>query len=244
MVKINSAFLQNITENLPALSQAEIGNLSARAVYRIAMAPGIEQQECAAKVHELSERAIAATTAVQPNLIAKFFQRIKNLLGSSHRWKTDHQLLSLVWEKLQLLPAGVFAITKAAAEVGHVDAQFSLGQLYADGEGVEKDMQEAFRWYKEAAKKGHIEAQNQVGYCYRRGSGVKNDMKKAIKWFERSAEKNNVVAVCALGYIFSRNEDYDKAVMWFEKGAALGSQLAAEELEALRPHIKGTSAQD
>ncbi len=117
MVKINSAFLQNITENLPALSQAEIGNLSARAVYRIAMAPGIEQQECAAKVHELSERAIAATTAVQPNLIAKFFQRIKNLLGSSHRWKTDHQLLSLVWEKLQLLPAGVFAITKAAAEV-------------------------------------------------------------------------------------------------------------------------------
>ena len=33
-----------------------------------------------------------------------------------------------------------------AAEKGHSQAQYFLGELYEDGKGVEKDLKEAFKW--------------------------------------------------------------------------------------------------
>ena len=41
---------------------------------------------------------------------------------------------------------------------GDAEAQFALGQLYADGEGVIKDEAEAEKWFKEAAEQGHAQA--------------------------------------------------------------------------------------
>lgn len=41
-----------------------------------------------------------------------------------------------------------------AAEQGLADAQFLLGSLYADGEGVEKDMNQATAWYRKSAEQG------------------------------------------------------------------------------------------
>ncbi len=49
-----------------------------------------------------------------------------------------------------------------AAEQGHVDAQFSLGMRYLEGNGVEADVGEAQRWLEAAALQGHAEAQFQL----------------------------------------------------------------------------------
>ena len=43
----------------------------------------------------------------------------------------------------------------AAAEQGHVDAMFRLGQMYEKGEGVDMDIAQARQWYKAANEKGH-----------------------------------------------------------------------------------------
>lgn len=42
-----------------------------------------------------------------------------------------------------------------AAEKGHPEAQLILGALYHDGQGVQKDKQQAQYWTQEAAKQGH-----------------------------------------------------------------------------------------
>ena len=48
--------------------------------------------------------------------------------------------------------------TQRAAEHGDRDGQYNLATLYETGEGVEKNMDEAKRWYLLAAQQKHREA--------------------------------------------------------------------------------------
>ena len=61
------------------------------------------------------------------------------------------------------------AETKAKAEAGDADAQFSLGNAYAYGRGVEQDLEEAMKWYRKAAEQGNADAQNKLGWLYNGG---------------------------------------------------------------------------
>ncbi len=45
------------------------------------------------------------------------------------------------------------------AEQGYADAQFNLGLMYEDGEGVSKDYKEAVNWFRLAAEQRHELAQ-------------------------------------------------------------------------------------
>ena len=64
---------------------------------------------------------------------------------------------------------------RARAEAGDAEAQFNLGTVYADGEGVPQDDAEAARWFRLAADQGLGEAQNNLGFMYDTGRGVPQD---------------------------------------------------------------------
>ena len=49
---------------------------------------------------------------------------------------------------------GIEQLRKAATQ-GDTSAQINLGDMYAKGEGVSKDLQEAMKWYLMAAEQGH-----------------------------------------------------------------------------------------
>jgi TPR repeat protein len=51
-----------------------------------------------------------------------------------------------------------FEETKASAEAGDADAQYTLGELYRNGQGVEQDFKEALKWYQKAADQGYAAA--------------------------------------------------------------------------------------
>ena len=55
---------------------------------------------------------------------------------------------------------------RIAAEQGHADAQYKLGDCYYYGDGVENDKEKAVQWYRKAAEQGHAEAQYKLGDCY------------------------------------------------------------------------------
>lgn len=48
---------------------------------------------------------------------------------------------------------------RAPAEAGEVAAQFSLGSLYFNGEGVSQDFDAAEKWFRKAAEQGHAGGQ-------------------------------------------------------------------------------------
>ena len=76
------------------------------------------------------------------------------------------------------------------AEAGNPDAQYDLGCVYYDGDGVERNYDEALKWYRVAAAQNHNSGLCDVGFCYRNGHGVEQDYAKAIEAFERAMELN------------------------------------------------------
>ncbi len=57
-----------------------------------------------------------------------------------------------------------------AAEQGHADAQFNLGTMYANGDGVPEDDATAMKWYRKAAEQRHAHAQFMLSCMPKAGS--------------------------------------------------------------------------
>ena len=62
--------------------------------------------------------------------------------------------------------------TRRLAEQGHAKAQYNLGLMYDNGEGVPENDSEAVKWYRLAAEQGIATAQYNLGIMYDNGEGV------------------------------------------------------------------------
>ena len=73
---------------------------------------------------------------------------------------------------------------------GDKDAQFKLGDIYINGNGVPINYGEALRWYKKAALQGHADAQYSVGLMYDKGHiGIPKNNETAYVWYKLSSEQ-------------------------------------------------------
>ena len=73
-----------------------------------------------------------------------------------------------------------------AAEQGHVESQFELGQMYAQGLGTVQRFEEAVKWYERAAKQGHAKAQFNLAFMISHGQGAEESLLKAYEWYRIS----------------------------------------------------------
>jgi TPR repeat protein len=53
-------------------------------------------------------------------------------------------------------------LLKISAEHGSSISQYNLGRIYENGNGVDKNVFESFKWYKLAADQGHKEAKERI----------------------------------------------------------------------------------
>lgn len=65
-----------------------------------------------------------------------------------------------------------------AAELGESDAQLEVGYLNLIGEGMPKNLPEAYKWIKNPLT-GNAQAHYNLGLMYRNGDGVEKDLNKA-----------------------------------------------------------------
>ena len=76
----------------------------------------------------------------------------------------------------------------------HPYAQYYLGIMYLNGQGVAPDPKEAGRWLTSAAEQGVAQAQYRLGQLYAKGQGVSKDMEIAYAWFGVAAHLGNTQA--------------------------------------------------
>ncbi|MEO5363070.1 MAG: sel1 repeat family protein [Magnetococcus sp. DMHC-8] len=104
------------------------------------------------------------------------------------------------------------------AEQGNVQAQRRLGQMYHDGQGVQRDYAQSMHWFRLAAAQGDAEAQNGVGTLYDNGKGVARDYQEAARWFRLAADRGHVLARRNLGWMYEKGQgfaqDYVMAYKW------------------------------
>ena len=79
-----------------------------------------------------------------------------------------------------------FKLWLSLAEQGNASAQFNLGNMYANGQGVKQDDFEAVKWFRQAAEQGYTDAQFNLGVMYAKGQGVKQDDVEAVKWYRKA----------------------------------------------------------
>jgi TPR repeat protein len=94
------------------------------------------------------------------------------------------------------------------ADQGIASAQFSLGVMYARGQGVPQDYQAALKWFHRASEQGHASAQDNLGLMYERGRGTRQDFVLAHMWSSVAAAALNgedgKVAVKRRDYVASQ----------------------------------------
>jgi TPR repeat protein len=69
------------------------------------------------------------------------------------------------------------------AEKGDVNAQWVLGFMYLNGEGMPQNYKQAAYWLTKAADQGFALAQFNLGFMYDNGEGVSQDYEKALDWY-------------------------------------------------------------
>lgn len=78
---------------------------------------------------------------------------------------------------------------RKAAEQGNAAGEYGLGYMYALGEGVAKDEEQARPWIMRAAEKGHLPAVNMLKEAYKTGGlGLTPDSEKCLFWGDRARE--------------------------------------------------------
>ncbi|EJK57180.1 hypothetical protein THAOC_22804 [Thalassiosira oceanica] len=111
-----------------------------------------------------------------------------------------------------------------AAELGSIDALYSLGVAYHRGDGVQQDRAIAVELYRKAAMKGHVDGRHNLG-CFEREKGNYNH---AVKHFLISAKMGDKKSVETIKMLFmgglATKKQYAEAMR--------GHQDAAEEMKS------------
>jgi uncharacterized protein len=139
--------------------------------------------------------------------------------GRGQDWRTQHR---------------IFLETRARAEEGNAQAQFSLGGLYAGGKGVKRDSRRAVQWYRKAAEQGLAGAQYALALDYLHGNGVDADQAKGANWLRKAADQGMASAQLELGYCYAQgrglDEDDVEAAKWYRRAAQQASPDAQYRL--------------
>jgi uncharacterized protein len=96
-------------------------------------------------------------------------------------------------------------LTLLLAEQGSASAQYNLGLMYNNGQGVPQDHKEAVKWFRLSAEQGSAKAQYNLGFMYSNGKGVPQDYKEAFRLYRLSAEQGDAKAQYNLGLMYQKD---------------------------------------
>jgi len=114
------------------------------------------------------------------------------------------------------------------AQSGHVLAQTLVGSMYAYGEGIEQNNQEAFKWLSLAANTGSSQAQFNLAILYEQGLGVTANNTLARKWFKAAADQGR--------------KDAARRYALLEKSPATPIELVTKSVAVIEPETETEAA--
>jgi len=136
-----------------------------------------------------------------------------------------------------------------AAEGGDGTAMKDLGVMFATGDGVPNDYDEARRWFEKAAAAGNDDSMVHLAVLHANGWGVPRGYAEARRWLEKSADLGNDGALFRLGELYRKglgvSPDLGEARRYYEEAAAAGNEDAKKALEGLKqPRAHETQSEE
>ena len=140
---------------------------------------------------------------------------------------TSSQMAHLYNESLDLLEGNgvakderrAFILNAEAAHGGHADAVLAMGWFYLNGVGVERDIDQARKWYRESARRGQPKAMFSLGQI----AYDERDFSDALTWFTRASEAGHARSLYWIGKLYWRGhgagQDKKQAMRYFHQAA-------------------------
>jgi TPR repeat protein len=143
----------------------------------------------------------------------------------------------------QLPPPGIDPDLLAKANAGDAGSQFMVGDAYAKGQGVARDLGAAATWYRKAADHGLSIAQDHLAAAYGAGDGVEQSYANAVSWYRKAAQQGYAPAELSLGDYCLKGlgvpQDNALAAEWYRKAADQGLAEAQFNVGSLYLYGRG-----
>jgi TPR repeat protein len=131
------------------------------------------------------------------------------------------------------------------ANAGDAAAQTLVGESYATGKCVPRDLKQAAVWFRKAADKGDTGGEVHLAALYRDGGkDFPRNMELAAEWYRKAAEQGDVTAQGVLGVLYSIGQGVPQnnveAYYWLDLAAAAKSpdqQKYAANRQMVGTHI-------
>ncbi len=137
-------------------------------------------------------------------------------------------------EKAETDYTAVLRYLKIGADAGYPNSEYTLGKLYAEGVGVEKDERRAAELFLSASIKGFAKAQYNLGKVFRDGVGMKADAGLSLFWFAEAAERGHPRAQDRMAHRRLNGEGVPKDEIEALKWAILAAAQGVESSQKLR----------
>ncbi|MEM9331856.1 MAG: peptidoglycan-binding protein [Pseudomonadota bacterium] len=180
-----------------------------------------------AKINFASDALLTAVEENDPAAVFEIGRRYTNGIG------TDKDLATAaIWYE-------------HAAKLGHVPAQYLIGNFNEKGVGVEANRILAEAWYEQAAESGHVIAMHNLAVLNASPDPAtgETNLDKSFKWFSKAAEHGVRDSQVNMGIFLAKGTgvpvDLIESYKWFAIAAKSGDADAAEKrdfiADAMRP---------
>ena len=138
---------------------------------------------------------------------------------------------------------------KEAAEAGYPEAQFLLGNCYADGIGVSRNLIKAAAFWGKAVRQDYAPAMEKfkadiplirtLANAYQHGLEIGEDLPEACYWWEQGVQQGDAESCYQFGKLLylgqGISQDTERAVLLLEK--AVDASYEPAEAELAKPEI-------
>jgi TPR repeat protein len=164
------------------------------------------------------------------------------LLAGSLSGCSDSSITDQPKEQMKPSAERALADLRRKAAAGDANAQKNLGEMYAKGDGLAKDIAQAVLWWRKAADQGNTDAQMMLGFAACAESRTVEEFRYAYSLIEKAALLKHVESQEVLVMLYSgdsvevngllckKSKDEKKRLEWLGKLAALGSSWGQFEL--------------
>lgn len=131
---------------------------------------------------------------------------------------------------------------KKLVEMGDSRGAYNLGHMYSDPRGgVNKSVNEAFKWFLVGANQGDYLCADQVAYMYEKGLGTQKSIYEAENWYVKGIELRPLDQRSLMEFILGVKfkdgdgviQSNEKARFWLQKALDDGFTSANEYLDQL-----------
>ena len=154
---------------------------------------------------------------------------------SLKEFSVDYDIIYLAMKKMvtRARKVKIVSVWERSAH-GDADAQYNLGWMYQNGNGVPQSDSEAVKWYRKAAEQGHADAKKNLDCMSSTSKSVPLDESATVTFHRKAAEQGDAAAQFWMGWVYANGngvpQDFAEAIKWYSKAAEQGNAGAQNNL--------------